>query len=574
MNTMSLNLARKWRSKNFDQIIGQDLSVKMLKNSLYLGSYFPVYLFSGQRGCGKTSLARVFAAAVNCDVLATFQKKPMEQSIPCLRCRSCVAMSSGAHPDFVEIDAASHTGVDMIRQVIDASNLLPIMGVKKVYLIDEAHMLSKASFNALLKVLEEPCQSVLFILATTDPQKIIDTVRSRCFQLFFKSIDAPLLVDHLQEMCKQEQIPFERDGLQLIVDETEGSARDAINMLEQVRFAADKVNKSAVLRVLGYVSDEDVVQLLECVLYKRPSVLLQFLQDKEIERSSIEFLYNRFADLVRAAMWIKYGVVPEKFKNQREVITRLVCACSVVRLNDILDMLHSNELVFQKTTAKYSLFEMILLQICQKNNGIDDAGGAPCVAQMTSEDEHENREDVDDDGADDDVIDESDEDESDGTASWRSFITQVPSLNDPVLLSVFTQGFFIAWDDVVVQVAFSKDLVFFKDWLDKTMMHWQPLLHAAFKTAVKIEFLFTLDGKVTGAEQARVAREIRPPDESKSVAAAPRVSPKSGKPKAARASAEPTCDVSDKQIWSKTNMVLHYFPGVVTEIEKTGVHYE
>src|SRR5579863_10403001 len=151
MEAVSLNLSRKWRSQNFDQIIGQDLSVRILKNSLYLGHYFPVYLFAGQRGCGKTSTARVFAAAVNCAALSDFQKDPKKAVIPCLECPSCCAMRDGNHPDFIEIDAASHTGVDNIRSIIESSSLLPLMGRKRVYLIDEAHMLSKAAFNAALK---------------------------------------------------------------------------------------------------------------------------------------------------------------------------------------------------------------------------------------------------------------------------------------------------------------------------------------------------------------------------------------------------------------------------------------
>src|SRR5579863_6898764 len=188
MEAVSLNLSRKWRSQNFDQIIGQDLSVRILKNSLYLGHYFPVYLFAGQRGCGKTSTARVFAAAINCRELSAFQKDP-KKSVPCLVCDSCIAMQEGKHPDFIEIDAASYTGVDHMRNIIESSSLLPIMGTKRVYLIDEAHMLSKAAFNAALKILEEPPATALFILATTNPHKIIDTVRSRCFQLFFTAIE-------------------------------------------------------------------------------------------------------------------------------------------------------------------------------------------------------------------------------------------------------------------------------------------------------------------------------------------------------------------------------------------------
>lgn len=135
MNTQQLNLARKWRSKNFDQIVGQDLSVRMLKNSLFLNHYFPVYLFAGQRGCGKTSTARVFAAAINCDELSTFQKDPKNAALPCLACTSCQAMMIGRHPDFIEIDAASNTGVDNVRQIIDSSALLPLMEKRKFILL-------------------------------------------------------------------------------------------------------------------------------------------------------------------------------------------------------------------------------------------------------------------------------------------------------------------------------------------------------------------------------------------------------------------------------------------------------
>ena len=131
MSNANLNLARKWRSKTFDQIIGQELPIRMLKNSLYLESFFPVYLFSGQRGCGKTTMARIFAAAVNCEQLPEFQKNPKSHSVPCLKCFSCQSMMAGKHPDFIEIDAASHTGVDNVRQIIDAASLLPVHGQKK-----------------------------------------------------------------------------------------------------------------------------------------------------------------------------------------------------------------------------------------------------------------------------------------------------------------------------------------------------------------------------------------------------------------------------------------------------------
>ena len=185
----NLNLARKWRPENFDQIIGQDIPIRMLKNGLYLKKFFPVYLFAGQRGCGKTTSARVFGAAINCENLELFQKNPKENSLPCLKCNSCQSMLQANHPDFIEIDAASHTGVENVRNILEACSYMPIFGRKKIYLIDEAHMLSKAAFNAFLKILEEPPSSVLFILATTELQKFPQTVLSRCFQIAFKAVD-------------------------------------------------------------------------------------------------------------------------------------------------------------------------------------------------------------------------------------------------------------------------------------------------------------------------------------------------------------------------------------------------
>lgn len=187
MNTQpTLNFARRLRPQRFSDIIGQDLFVGMLQNALFLNKFFPVYLFSGQRGCGKTTTARVFAAALNC---LKRGEAPL-QDIPCLTCSSCLATKAGNHPDFIEIDAASNTGVDNVRAILESSSYLPVLGKYKIYLIDEAHMLSKAAFNAFLKLMEEPPQSVLFMLATTESYKIPETVRSRCFQLLFKPIPA------------------------------------------------------------------------------------------------------------------------------------------------------------------------------------------------------------------------------------------------------------------------------------------------------------------------------------------------------------------------------------------------
>jgi DNA polymerase-3 subunit gamma/tau len=274
----NLNLARKLRPQTFDTIIGQDISVRMLKNGLYLRKFFPVYLFAGQRGCGKTSTARVFATAINCHTLELFQQKPTQYPVPCLTCDSCHAMLHSQHPDFIEIDAASNTGVDNVRQIIETASYIPLSGRKKIYLIDEAHMLSKAAFNAFLKILEEPPVTVHFILATTELQKIPETVLSRCFQLTFNAINHDSLKTYLLKVCETENVRIDNAALDVLIDETDGSARDALNLLEQVRFSTDYVTIEALLMILGKVSTNVMVTLFEHIVDNKPQQVLQHLR--------------------------------------------------------------------------------------------------------------------------------------------------------------------------------------------------------------------------------------------------------------------------------------------------------
>ena len=593
MTTVNLNLARKWRSKNFDQIVGQDLPIRMLKNSLYLGQYFPVYLFSGQRGCGKTSSARVFAAAVNCALLSDFQANPKNHSLPCLTCPSCEAMVHGKHPDFIEIDAASHTGVDNMRQLIDAASLLPLMGRKKIYLIDEAHMLSKAAFNALLKILEEPPSSVLFILATTNGEKIIDTVRSRCFQLFFKPVSAPNLLEHLTHVCQAEHIKFDKAGLALIIKETEGSVRDALNLIEQVRFSSSGVNKETVLAVLGHLDDERLLTLYELILYKGPRDLLKFLQAIKFETYSAEYMWRKLIELTRAALWIKHGVVPHFFSEYEATLQRLVKDCSIDQLHEVLDIFYSNESLFLKTTAQHALLEMLLLQICQRNDA-DNSSGAPSTpASPTLEedvviqdsDEYEN-DDSDEDEEEDDEEDDSEQDAL--LMAWHAFVHEVETLEDPLLTSVFKQGNYIQFDRAASHLAieFSKELIFFQDWLNETTHLWQPILKKLFGEAVV--FMPRFSGKSIKHEEPKRAKNIEnqvggnsKPVAIKAVQPPKKVqqfSPKSANQGFSHAGIkknvstkwpqEPVLTISDATIWKKATMLVRYFPGTLTEIRE------
>lgn len=584
MSTVTLNFARKWRSKQFDQIIGQELPVRMLKNSLYLNHYFPVYLFAGQRGCGKTSTARIFAASINCEMLDSFQKNPKDSVLPCLTCGSCRAMATNQHPDFCEIDAASHTGVDMIRQVIDSSLLLPLLGRKKIYLIDEAHMLSKASFNALLKILEEPPRTVVFMLATTDAQKIIETVRSRCFQLFFKPVDQGTLVRHLTTISTQEEIAYDADGLALIAQESDGSVRDAINLLEQVRFANDMVNKDAVLRVLGHIDDEHLLLLLDAVFFQTPATLLAVMHSLGLERFSPLFIWTRLTTLLRDALWIKYGVTADSCDAvRRDRLQKMVARCSVATVHALLEHLYNHESIFLKTTAQHAMLEMVLLQMCVKNRGYKDgSGGASPVLRPSNALEAlpvhaEQTEELDEDAdVENDEEDDSEEEEDDGSQLWASFVADISTLHDPVLQSIMSQARFSSFDaaTATVTVLFSKDFIFFKDWLEQSREQWMPLLKKFFPEGVQLNPLFTetAASAVRASAQAKVFPEKTVSTVSSEIPPIKKGLPVQSKVEATRFTKKPAhvgflstygmpLDVADISAWPKTALIMRTFPG-------------
>jgi len=581
MNMQTLNLARKWRSKTFETMIGQDLAIKMLKNSLYTNHYFPVYLFAGQRGCGKTSTARIFAAAVNCLELSKFQKDPKQVTIPCLQCTSCQALAAGNHPDVIEIDAASYTGVDNVRMIVESSSLLPLMGRKKIYLIDEAHMLSKAAFNAFLKILEEPPMSVLFMLATTDPHKIIDTVRSRCFQLFFRPVECDILVNHLEEICMKEHIAIDQPALQLIAKETGGSVRDALNLLEQVRFTSSAITAADVHTVLGHVDDGRLLQLLELVLHKSPDALLHALQEMKLESYSPEFLWNRWLTLLRACLWTKYHVPSPLFSEHRTQLEFLLRSIPVTRLIAMIEMLYDHELLFAKTTASYSFFEMLLLKMCQSHNNDNNSAmplqSAPSIASaaplVRAHDES-----VDDENEEEEEEEELPTDDAQG-AAWKNFMKAIASLEDPLLLSVFGQAKVLAVNTQTknITVQFPQQLSFFKNVLEESATVLARFLQEAFGDALILEAQFS-----GGEAKPSVAAKVQHSEEVKTISASVRT-PTQAVPRPQQAMParyplkkasiapvrkEPALDISDKEQWKLAHLVLQYFPGTVTEVQE------
>jgi DNA polymerase-3 subunit gamma/tau len=260
-------LARKWRPANFAQMVGQEHVLQALINALDSERLHHAYLFTGTRGVGKTTVARIFAKALNCDTGIS--------SKPCGNCPSCLEIDEGRSVDLIEIDAASRTGVDDMRELLDNVQYAPTRGRFKIYLIDEVHMLSKHSFNALLKTLEEPPPHIKFLLATTDPQKLPVTVLSRCLQFNLRRMSKHQIQSHLQFLLKEEQVENEPGALALLASAADGSMRDALSLLDQaIAYGGGSVLQPTVEAMLGSISREYLFKLFEALLQQDAGAII------------------------------------------------------------------------------------------------------------------------------------------------------------------------------------------------------------------------------------------------------------------------------------------------------------
>ena len=256
---MAQALYRTWRPALWDEVVGQDHIVQTLKNAIATDRVGQAYLFAGPKGTGKTTSARLLAKGVNC-----LEENP--EIRPCNHCANCIAVNEGRFLDLIEIDAASNTSVDDVRDLRDKINFAPSQGRLKVYIIDEVHMLSTSAFNALLKTLEEPPAHVIFILCTTEIHKIPATVLSRCQRHEFRRIPVPVIVQKLKELCKQEKIKIDDDALTLIARQATGAMRDAISLVDQLSSISKKITLPIAQDILGTATNQSVIDLVEASL--------------------------------------------------------------------------------------------------------------------------------------------------------------------------------------------------------------------------------------------------------------------------------------------------------------------
>ena len=310
---------RKWRPSSFSELAGQEHVSTTLRQSVRLGRISHSYLFCGPRGCGKTTTARIIAKAANC--------LDLQDGDPCNSCDVCRAISDSRFMDIIELDAASNRGIDEIRDIRDKVNFAPVQGRRKVYIIDEAHMLTDAASNAFLKTLEEPPEHVIFVLCTTEAHRILPTIISRCQRLDFRRIPSETVFGRLAEIAEAEGVTVEPAALRIVARYASGSLRDAENLLEQLVVSCpDGVTAQQVEKLLGLGSDETALELVKYLLLGNTTASLTAVNQAAWEGSDLRQLHRQTSDLLRGFMHLQWGSedavdLPEHVQTQlRELV--------------------------------------------------------------------------------------------------------------------------------------------------------------------------------------------------------------------------------------------------------------
>ena len=352
-------LYQKYRSQTFDELVGQQYVVRSIKNAVQEGKVGHAYLFCGPRGTGKTSMARLLARAVNCED---------KEHAPCGKCENCLAAIEGTHPDIIEINAANETHVEDVRDLIERARLSPMMGQHKVYIVDEVHQLSSSAASALLKTLEEPPEHVIFILATTDPQKLLPTIISRCQRFDFSKIKNEDIKNHLLDVANKEGVTLEEEAAEKLAILADGGMRDSLSILEQaIAYTSGNITNDAINEIYGLASVSEKIKFLKALHEKDIQYVLEHIE--MFAEKGIDFK-RLTSDLVSI---IKDAVIYDK--TQKESLLRILNAeesSLVIKLSDNafeeIDLFMEAMEMYRSAQSVVNVFEIACLKITCMND--------------------------------------------------------------------------------------------------------------------------------------------------------------------------------------------------------------
>lgn len=370
-------LYRKYRPSNFDEVVGQQPIIQTLKNAIVQNRIAHAYLFCGPRGTGKTSIAKIFAKMLNCED---------ESNKPCGKCTNCKMVQNGSHPDIIEIDAASNNGVDEVRNLIDKVKYAPMQGKYKVYIIDEVHMMTTGAFNALLKTIEEPPAHVVFILATTEPNKVIPTIISRCQRFDFNKVSQKDIEKRLSIVCKEEKIEIDPEAISLIAQLADGGMRDSLSILDQcIAYCSSNITVDDVREIYGVLTTSDIGKLFEHLYAHEVDALIQQIQECSDKGMDLKRLTSDFITLLKESIILDYSSNSQLVSNtHKEVIEKyLLKSPSPFRfnvLNELMDVFNkynyaSNVLDYLETALLKSISNSYEIKSKTTCDVIEDSDG-------------------------------------------------------------------------------------------------------------------------------------------------------------------------------------------------------